>query len=506
MFNQESKQCGESGRVIPALWIFIFAFLLIAVIKSGQWFEPPFWDAAFSVFPAAITLVEGDFNFSALFSSPGFFEGGPNVYGSSLITLVTAVVLKVMPTPEASFLILHFINYMLAAVTISCLYQWSLPLIGRTPAILTAIATLLFPLFITQAGQMYLDLPLACTAILALTRFHARRYLQATIWAAVCVWIKETGIVVAGSLALASLILPNLLTRRILLASGMAVPAMLVAVGHFLTYTDAGIDPNATINDLLSTAWGYLIHIPDLLALATLSALICCAMVLPVVRQLNGVKPGEAQTEKSQIRLLLYSNFFIFVAFFVCISKFGWIYLLPRYFVFILPTMMMILADASQRLVGTRLLAMGLTLSILISIINYQGRLYPTISRLGSIAERSNEYVDLLAAHMDVAKAAEQLPPSAPLLYGLFDHYYLSYPGMGYVKQRLLNGHFIYHPDSKYQGTRLDEFPNHFFVVISYFGPNWLKNAAERDSRYEVITRTFQRGHYSTSLVEIRRR
>lgn len=506
MLNQVNSHCGESERVIPAFWIFVFIFLLIAVLKSSQWFEPPFWDAAFSVFPAAITLVESDFDFPALFSSPEFVEGGPNVYGASLVTLVTALVLKVMPTPEGSFLILHFINYLLAALTISCLYRWSVPLLGGSLAILTAIATLMFPLFVTQAGQMYLDMPLACTAILALTRFHSRKYLQATIWAAVSVWIKESGIIVAGSLALASLLLPNLLTRRILLASGMAAPAILVATGHFLTYTDTGIDPDGSVLKLLNTAWYYFIHVPDLLVLVALSTIISCAMAIPIARQLHGEESDKKITEKATIRILLYSNIFIFLAFFLSISKLGWIHILPRYFIFILPTMMTALADASLRLFGPRLVAGGMILSILVSCVNYHGRLYSRIVSSGAIAERSNEYVDLLASHIDVARATEKVAGKIPVLYGRYHHYFVSYPSMGYVRNSIPNGHFVELPGSKYHSASLDQLPNHFYLVLGYYGPNAIKNAAEADPRYEVTTQTFKHGHYASHLVEIRLR
>lgn len=488
--------------------VFITSLLLIAAMNWGRWDEIPYWDAAFSVFPAASALIQSDFDYQALLSAKTFLDGGPNVHANSSVTFLTAIVLKIMPNSSAAFVTLHWIHYLFAASAVTLLYAWSLPLLGRVGALLAGLATLVFPLFLTQAGHMYLEIPSACAFLFALFAFHSDRVLLASFWAFVAVSIKEPGIIVAGTLGVASLLKPISWKRRIGLAVIVVAPSVMVAFIHLSLHKTAPSFQEGSLSEFLSRLWSNLQVVPDLLALTLVSVL---ASIIYLITRLSG-------TERSAVGLsivdarreLSYLAFGMFPSFYLCLVVMGWVFLLPRYFVQVVPLMILIVVDASMRIIGRRTTTVLLACFCLISIINTNGRFYPFApGNNGSDAERSGEYVDLLAVHQDAMAAAEALPSQSPIFHGLPEHYFSQYPVMGYVKAPLKNAHCIL-LEPEYSLADLKTFPDHFYLLYS-FGAlggdklNWLKTQALANPEYSVSVSYFRRGHYQSQLIEVRR-
>ncbi len=491
--------------------VFLISLFVIAVAKWGQWREPPYWDAAFSVFPAAITLTQTGFDYPALLSAPGFTEGGPNVHANSLLTLLVAAVLRIAPDSEYSFLILHWFHYAIAALTVAMLYFWSLPLVGRFCACGVAAATLVFPLFLTQAGHMYLEMPSACVACLALCSFHARRMVRASFWAMLAVSIKEPGIIVAGALATAAMIQEGPATRRLLRSALIAVPALLVVAGQLLLHSQTATISRPTFLEYACHAWKNFTLVPDLLVLILMTAVMVIFGAAHVVRTLRTGTPREGnENDADRRRALTHLMVAVFAAFYLTVPFVGTVYLLPRYVIVIFPLMAAIIADASARMLGRRVTALLLMCFCVTSIINANGRFYPFApGNNGSDAERSGEYVGLLAAHRDAMAAAEALPSHAPIFHGLPEHYFSQHPAMGYVKSPLKNAGCILF-DPKYSNADLEAFPDHFYLLYS-FGAlggdklNGLKTQALANSEYSVSMSLFRHGHYQAQLIEVRR-
>ena len=70
------------------------SFCIVFILKWQVLNQPPVWDTAFSVFPAAITLSENGFDLISLLKMPGYMAGGPNVHANSIITIITAVMIS----------------------------------------------------------------------------------------------------------------------------------------------------------------------------------------------------------------------------------------------------------------------------------------------------------------------------------------------------------------------------------------------------------------------------
>ena len=125
---------------------FLAALVLILGVKWYTLLQPPVWDTAMGLFPAALTLSANGFDLLELLAMPGYLEGGPNTHSASLVTLITALVLRVTggggPT---SFEVLHLLHFSAAAYALVVLFRFSKPVFGRVSTPLFCLAVLLFP-------------------------------------------------------------------------------------------------------------------------------------------------------------------------------------------------------------------------------------------------------------------------------------------------------------------------------------------------------------------------
>ena len=76
--DEAERPIGLLDRFVRSrLALFLGLFAIILALKWPTLTEPPLWDAAMSVFPAAITLEEHSFDYGYLLSQPGYSDGGP---------------------------------------------------------------------------------------------------------------------------------------------------------------------------------------------------------------------------------------------------------------------------------------------------------------------------------------------------------------------------------------------------------------------------------------------
>ncbi len=128
----------------------------------------------------------------------------------------------------------------------------------------------------------------------------------------------------------------------------------------------------------------------------------------------------------------------------------GFTVVLPRYYVMVLPFLLLWLGYGVKRLLGRHLTSPAAACFMVLSAffaLNASGALYPLdIDTEGPgndppLTERSNAYRRLLALEMDAIRALEELPPGVPVYYGHYEHYLLQYPELGYSNGPLSNGH-----------------------------------------------------------------
>lgn len=489
------------------------AALLILSQRFQQMTEVPWWDAAFGVFPAAIYLQENGFDIWTLSSEPVFLEGGPNVYPRSLVTLLTALVLTLFGFNTFALVLLHLLHMACAAATVMMSINLMKPLCGQAVAVLAGLCTLLCPLFLTQAGHMYLEIPLALCTVGAINAWSQGSFKRALIWASVAVWIKHIGIIVPAALAIGVLLEP--LAHRVrawrIAALGTPVIAMVGSELWFATGDDSYYSPGP-LSELIQGAYFTLSHVPDLLVVVAMSIVIALCRLPAAMRaiRVGECVPVTEATVGGRRQALISVVILLFLAFFLVVSRLVEVALIPRYFVMIWPLMVASIVTMALRVLPKSCVGVVLIGAVSLFVVNRRGLLYPYLTNnYASLAERSFEYEDLLAVQKEGVAALYDVPAHLPVYYGLPEHYYVSYPAMGYVDAKLPNGRCVLF-DEKVKGASLEAFPDHFFVLLNFplLGGEHLarlKLEAERAPWWEVKTTSFIRGYAHVRLLEFRR-
>ena len=507
------------------------AFALVALLKWDTISSPPAWDAAMGLFPAAITLAGNGFDLGALLSMPGFLEGGPDTHSTSLVTWITAFVWAVSSSADRAIVATHVLHFLIAAIALVTLHRFARPVFGSIGSWLFSLSVLLFPLFSAQVGYMYLELPLFLCAVSALLAWERGRLGRAVVWATAAVLVKETGIIVAAALALASLIERGGRSRRIGRALTVATPPTLALLAVLLLgrIGRAG-DPSRFL--LLPSfefrgvrMWfyfvdRYLLGVPDL-ALFLVLALVSVALTWrSTIGGLAVRSEDDSDLQRRRVlglSALLIASFTV-LCYLVLPAVANFAIVLPRYHVVIAPFLLLWVGYAAQRVIrrdprNTTVALFG-SLCVLFAL-NTNGRFYPPdvdASWLGNdfaLAERSNGYLRLNEVQRDAVGSLNAAVGGAPVYYGLYEHFLFAFPDLGFAD----------HPPPKGRSTWFGPIdrsilegpdPGCLYVLFGYFGNGGtriLRFLEEVEARQELsreLVHEFRSGVYHVDLIRVR--
>ena len=511
---------------------FFLVFLLIVILKWNTLLQPPVWDTAMGLFPAALTLAENGFDLLELLNMPAYPEGGPNTHATSLVTLATAVVLWVSGGGTTAFLILHLLHFAGAALALLALFRLARPMFGSGTSVLLCSSVLLHPIFSTQVGYLYMEMPLFLFAVLALLAWTERRFWPAALWATLAYATKETGIIVPATLALAALLeRRNLSDKAGRVAQILAFPMLWTAVVALLRRIALSRSEDFAFLPSFDGLLGlgqylahFLLNVPDLLGFIAVFFLTAIVCAIPVFRTLRGepLDPSARTPEHQELLVLGYSGVLIvsFILLFMVVLPLaaGFTIVLPRYYVIILPFLLLWVGYGAKRLLGRHLTSPAAFCFILLSAffaLNTGGALYPLdIDTLGPgndppLTERSNAYRRLLALEMDAIRALEELPEGVPVYYGHYEHYLLQYPGLGYASGPLSNGH-NFSVESLEELIMMEPMPPCVYALFNY---PWLggekilgliRYAEATPGLSADVVREFRDGRYVIILIRVR--
>jgi len=514
---------------------FLVAFVLVSAVKWPTLFDPPVWDAAMGLFPAALTLAESNFDLISLLGQPSFSAGGPNVHSLSPVTLLTAAVLKgAGGGGPAAFVALHLIHFAIAAYALVVLFQFATPVFGRPSTALLCVAVLLFPLFSAQVGYMYFEVPLFLCAVSALRAWRDQRFWRAALWAAGALAVKQAGIIVPGALVLACALENHATALKLKRVSLVLAPSVLLlgvaALLDWIAGPPPGVITSMSIGDAFLSLLFYITHfiikVPDLWALFVVFALFLPVSLGPLLAALRREPtPPANRTPEMRSRLVLaYSALVImlFVGLFTValpvVAGFTW--LLPRYSVVVVPFLLVWLGHVAQRLGEGRRWPVPVCFAIVavISAVNTNGVLYPSeIDADGPgnspvMTERSNAYRRLMAVEMEAVRSLKDLPPTVPVYYGLQEHYLLTYPGLGYTDGPLANGHNLNSPSVTVATlTQRESMPPCFYALLTFpwLGGHKIRELLEyietQDDLSSEIAREFRDGRYVMTLYRVQK-
>ena len=448
---------------------FLIALTVIVVLKWHALFEPPVWDTAMGLFPAALTLADNNFNLVELLAMPAFMQGGPNTHSTSVVTLISALVLRATGGGGlASFVVLHLLHFAVAAWALVVLFRFTKPVLGGASGALFCLAVLLFPVFSAQVGYMYLEIPLFLCAVSALRAWTEQRFWPAVLWATAAVAVRETGIIVVGTLLVATLLENRDVHQKVkrsalILASPTTLVAVLLLLYYWAESEPSHIGELLSLGDAFRSMWLHLARIafkvPDLWAFFVVFVAAVPVLGYGVLKTLGRepTAPDHRDSESRANLVLGYSGILIILfilTFTIALpALFRFPALLPRYSVVVAPFLLLWFGNVFNRLMATRLASAMPVCFMILSVffaVNANGVLYPmdvyTDTHVSdhALTERSNAYRRLLALQVQAIRAVTTLPDDVPVYYGHYEHYLLNYPGLGFAAAPLSNGRNLF--------------------------------------------------------------
>ena len=466
----------------PATLLLCLAFVAIALaIAQPNWSQPPVWDGAMSVYPAATTLVRDDVTIGALLRMPGFQAGGPNAAATSTYTWFVAGLIAATGSLEAALPILHFSStVLLASIGLGTF------LIGRhwlttRGAFAAAVAVMLFPAMVVQARDIYTDLPITAAAVWVQYFVVTRKLGWAALIAALGATVKPT----AGLLALLLIgAYGATWTKRLIAAVPTASIAFLPLAIGAAGGTSGSIAERLSFNGLASLVT--LLSMPEVLVM-----IVVFGRLIVATRAADPKRGDLGVTIRSSA--LLVFGFLIFFALNPAVTR-GF-QLLPRYLILILPALCLGLSAASTFLLPRRTALLPCAF-IVIFAINQFGILYPHFP-FYPYAERSRSYEELLLLQKESFAAFAGLAAEQTVLVDHFTYYRFAYPtGWSDGPPSSMVNLYTHGPLTS---ESLDHLPDRFSLMIeaTYLGGPELieiRDAAAASQQWTVETVYFERG------------
>jgi hypothetical protein len=489
------------------LMLFGAFFALVLVLRFWTLNQPPVWDGAGGLFPAAGYLADTGFDLPGLLSEPRYLEGGPNVHALSAVTLVTAVFIAILGDTPTLLPALHLAHLLLGAAVGVGVYRLGRHALPGGVSLLVAIASVSAPVMATQIGDIYLDLPAVAAAVWAAVWWIEGRLGWSLAAAVAGTWVKDSGLIVAGALALA-----EWLTAREDGTSTrwawwyLAAPAGMVAANR-LVIGIAGVDDGRTfdLGTVLTALGGSLRSVGRVPDVALLILLYAVLRPFLVERAIPGADTARARQVERICGAVLGST----LLFYLALGGFA-LAVLPRYLTLILPFLLLGLASLARRLLAPVRLEIATSLVVLVFAVNGAGLLYPPAdtNNFASV-ERSAEYRELLALQIAVTDAIVDVPDEIPVFYPLVTHFRAAYPVSTYVEEPVTNGVNVF-STSPYDAGHLADFPDDFVLVIDHerFGGDTMVDVweqAEADQAYATTVVEMASGEFRAVIVRITR-
>lgn len=478
-------------RVIIAGAI-IGPFLYALIVNFSALHNPPAWDSAITVSPAALSIVEFDFDIGEVARLPSSPEGGPSTHATSLYTIGLAALIALLG-PASAFYVAHLSSLVLVAALAGATYLLARQRASVHMSALTALVVGIMPVVIQQSADIYLDLPLAVLATLACWTALRRDFWWTAGLVLVAVAVKTSGVFLLPLILFAKPTQKSL--RRHLINSALAG---LVAIIPFLVVLAT---THRFVEGARSSFDPILLRSSAALLVMTIDVMIVLSIFLMVM---YGRTRSRSLDRYSKVSGSLVATFFIVHLGTILFS--GTIAILPRYYIAILPAVLIAMLPEQQTSTATTQepaqrspahIAVTVLLGTLglFSMINVEGDFYPLADHDFYVAaERSTRAQDLL--ELQVEGTRELVSTGLPLLVERQVHFRLVYPGMGYVDTvpEDMTSIFI---------QRLDELPDEFAMLMErrFTNPLVPIEEAALEQGYALDYETLSVGPFESELI-----
>jgi len=401
--------------------IFIAISLVLIFLKWNTLHAPFHWDVMSFTVPTAENIYH-----HGVFISKAGSTGHPPLFLS-----VLALTWKIF---GKSLFVSHFLNIILGALGLTCLFFLANKLYGIKVAITSFIFLLFNQTFFTQVGIVYLSIPLMSTAILTVYAYIQRKYWLYLVSAISMLLVKETSLVILGSILLyeifESLSKKEKVVAILKRASVLAVPVIPLAAWFLTHYLTTGYVFKTTrvfINkgNFFSIFFkNFMKHFIYDSSIENFNRTNWIIFIFIIVFFMSSIK-----------RKLEYEKLFLLIII-LNVTLFSLTDDLPRYFLITFPFFLLMGARASVSLTeqvkgkGRIFLLLAIiSLYVGLSVMNYHG----TRQTDGWRLESNMEYLDMVRLHVKVCEFIQKKHESAWVMTNDPLNIALQKPWYGYV-------------------------------------------------------------------------
>jgi hypothetical protein len=356
--------------------------------------------------------------------------------------------------------LLHVLSFLIAGLVVAGTFRLARFLTNSRLALAAALIAAVVPVFLVQAMDIYLDLPLSAAVIWTLTMAVEGRLWSAVLLSALACAIKPTGLVVIPPVA--ATIASDKRRPKWPLFAGLGVAGTLVVVPIVLLNRAAPIVGREPGLETVRRSLTYLENHIDILVLVLL-VLVFGAFGFMQRRRERRVEPGT-----TLILWIALVSYWAFFALHPLVLSAG-VPALPRYSVVVVPILSVLLVKLIADL-RSRIGIAVIPLLILILLLNWFGTFNSPDGNFYTLSERSLSYSRHVRVQAAALSAFESIAQEMPTYYDHFTHYRFQYPEMGWSARGPIDGEPVYLHLEEFDNPSF-EFPNEFAVL--YEAP-WL--------------------------------
>ncbi|MDP6052621.1 MAG: hypothetical protein QF879_09750 [Candidatus Latescibacteria bacterium] len=450
-------------------------FLSLCIFRYEVLFFPPYWDSITGLFAQAIWLDEHQFDYYKLiYETPDYAQNGARSYIFSFHPTLQALLIRLIPDTSLLLLVNHLLLFGYASVALVAFYHLLRYQFTKDISLLGCFLLLGFPLFITQADALYMEMPLLAFSLSALACTIYRRPVLGACLAMLAMYTKPTGIICVATLFVFNLIDLTVTRRQRRAACGILGICVLLFIMQWFLYQTFYQEIDDAFRFMRGALKGFFQSMPDFLMLYLIFGLFTGLTLKRHLQEASfTIKPFFITLFKDRLNILMIVFLSWFTLFYMNI-----IIILPRYFLLCLPVLLFGLISLMVRyLKRTWLIRSGILILTGLFLYNLSGRLYSAYPKNdGFILERSLEYMDDMRLNIQLAKRLEEKYADTTIITSWPYIQMLVLPQLGYVTKPLnavtINGPLSYGPFTKAAATKDTVWvygPNCFSGMYGYY-------------------------------------
>jgi hypothetical protein len=409
---------------------FLCVLALLTAVKWNVLFFPPYGDSVGGPFAEGWWLARHHFDYAALYHQPGYAQGGPKVYFTSLFPTYLAVMYTVFSSVKVFLAANHLVFFALAAGVAAFIRSIGRRIFSAEVAGLTAALILSWPVFQSQMEALNMELPSLFFAVASAWALSRRRVHAAGVAALFSLLFKGSGVFACAAFfgfGLFELMADKDRSRRKawalwgcgLIAAAVGVVAMKFVMGD--QHARAGM-----IGFL--SGWPSLRQFP-LTYIYGLSAGALAVWAVIGTRRSDSFLSENLAFKTTLLMFIFAGMWFLLFLNFVAVS--------PRYRVAVYPFFLFMVIGLLTRIVPQRLIQiLALSAAVIVVQFNAYGWRNAAIGTDYCLLEENLQYRGDLKLYQELARTVEAKYAGTAVVAPFISAQILAVPDFGYVRGR----------------------------------------------------------------------